>query len=311
MRYDDVSLVICTRERPEMLRTALESFRANTPADVQILVVDSASTTSQTREVARDVGVDYVRTDTRGLSIARNVGLRTSQRPIVVFTDDDCQAIEGWLEPLLDHFDDLTVASVTGTMLDHTLVGRPREARPIRRFTRTTAGIDAGHGAIMAFRREYVLGLGGFDPVLGAGRKLAGAEDLDIFCRMLYVGHQIVSDPGCVVLHVNTREDAAYTKLHRGYGLGLGALTNKWLRMHTREGVMLAAIVLKRTISRIVRERADARRRNADVALLRGFLRGILIATSLRRVGTVFVDAHPPTPIALREAENENGGSAQ
>jgi glycosyltransferase involved in cell wall biosynthesis len=297
-RPKDVTLAICTRERPEMLAAALASFTAVTPAGVQILVVDSASTTAATRTVAEAAGVDYVRSDIKGLSIARNLALHTSDRPVVVFTDDDCAAVEGWMAPILEGFDDEAVGAVTGRMLDHTLVGT-QPSPPPRRFTRTIEGIDAGHGAIMAFRRERIVALGGFDPVLGAGRKLAGAEDLDMFCRVLDDGAHIVYDPSCVVHHVHTRPDDAYTVLHHGYGLGLGALTAKWVRLRARVGVRLFAIATKRTISRAVRNRRAPRRRDADLALLRGFLGGFFTAVRFRLDGRVFVDADPPAPISL------------
>ena len=95
----------------------------------------------------------------------------------------------------------------------------------------------------MAFRRDLVLELGGFDHVLGAGRPLAGAEDLDMFCRILDAGHAIVHDPACVIHHMNTREGDSYTELHLGYGLGLGALANKLVRLRFTVGLALLAVL--------------------------------------------------------------------
>ena len=304
-RPEDVTLAICTRERPEMLTAALASFTEVTPAGVQILVIDSASTTAATRSAAEAAGVDYVRSDIKGLSIARNLALHTSDRPIVVFTDDDCAAVDGWMAPILAGFDAPVVGAVTGRMLDHTLVGT--QPPPPRRFTRTIEGIDAGHGAIMAFRRERLVALGGFDPVLGAGRRLAGAEDLDMFCRILDDGAHIVYDPSCVMHHVHTRADDAYTELHHGYGLGLGALTAKWVRLRPIVGVRLFAIATKRTLSRAVRNRRAPRRRDADLALFRGFLRGFFIAVRFALDGRVFVDDDPPAPISLGIATRTGG----
>ena len=199
---------ICTPGGVTAVNEASAAASISGLSRVQILVVDSASTTPATWEVADAAGVDYVRSDIKGLSIARNLALESSRRPIVVFTDDDCAAVEGWMAPILEGFDDPTVGAVTGRMLDHTLVGT-QQAPPPRRFTRTIEGIDAGHGAIMAFRRERIVALGGFDPVLGAGRRLAGAEDLDMFCRVLDDGAHIVYDPSCVVHHVHTRAGCA------------------------------------------------------------------------------------------------------
>lgn len=307
---EDVTLAICTRERPEMLRLALESFTAATPAGVQILVVDSASTTALTRQVAEDAGVDYVRSDVKGLSIARNVAIATSDRSIVVYTDDDCQAVEGWLDPILRHLESELVGAVTGRMLDHTMVGAAGSPRPHRVFERTIEGLDAGHGAIMGFRRDLLAQLGGFDPVLGAGRELAGAEDLDIFCRILDDGRRIVYEPACVIHHVHTREGGAYTQLHRGYGLGLGALIAKWLRVRPRVGAAMGAKAVKRTLSRATSNRKNPRRRKADVAMFGGIMSGFVRAMGYRMDGRVFVDTHPPAPITLKVSSSRGGDEA-
>ncbi|WP_157415273.1 glycosyltransferase family 2 protein [Agromyces allii] len=297
----DLAVIVCTRNRATMLGAALESILASVPSDVEVLVVDSASDDASTRDAAIAAGAAYVRSDIRGLSIARDLGLRTSTRPLVLFTDDDCVAVTGWIDPVLEHFADAEVGAVTGRMLDHTLVGTGG-AEPPKRYTRTVQGIDAGHGAVMAFRRELVLELGGFDPVLGAGRTLAGAEDLDMFCRVLEAGHAIVHDPTCVIHHMNTRQGDSYTELHHGYGLGLGALANKMLRLRFTVGVATLAVLLKRTGGRAVRHMRDPRKGKADRAMLRGIRQGFFAGAGMRLDGSTFVDEHPPPVTPLEPA---------
>lgn len=303
----DLAVIVCTRNRAAMLADALASIADSVPDDVEIVVVDSASDTWDTRDVSAASRAVYVRSDIRGLSIARDVGLRATERPLVLFTDDDCIAVGGWIDPVLQGFADPTVGAVTGQMLDHTLVGVDVPSAPARRFTRTVEGLDAGHGAVMAFRRELVLGLGGFDHVLGAGRHLAGAEDLDMFCRVLDAGHAIVHDPGCVIHHMNTRQGDSYTELHLGYGLGLGALANKLVRLRFGVGVAMLAILLKRTGGRALRHLRDPRRGGADRAMLRGIRRGFVAGARLRITGTTFVDEHPPAPTPIDQVDRDTG----
>ncbi len=304
----DLAVVVCTRNRATMLAAALESITRAVPRDVEVVVVDSASETSDTRNVADAAGAVYVRSDIRGLSIARDLGLRGTERPIVLFTDDDCIAVDGWTEPILARFDDPTVGAVTGRMLDHTLIGDSTTPGPARRFTHTIQGLDAGHGAVMAFRRDLVLDLGGFDHVLGAGRRLAGAEDLDMFCRILDAGHAIVHDPACVIHHMNTREGDSYTELHLGYGLGLGALANKLVRLRLAAGLALLAVLLKRTVGRALRNMRDPRRGSADRAMLRGIRQGFVAGARMRISGTTFIDEHPPAPTPIDEQVDRDTG---
>lgn len=302
----DVTIVVCTRERAGMLEGALGSIASTTPAETDVLVVDSASTTRATLAVADAAGVLAVRTDVKGLSIARNLGIAATDRPIIVYTDDDCLAVPGWIDALLAGFADGDVAAVTGRMLDHTLVGTSAPARRTT-FTTVLGGLDAGHGALMAFRRDALVDVGGFDDVLGAGRHLAGAEDLDIFCRLIQAGHTLVHDERAVVHHVNTREDEAYTTLHRGYGLGLGALSVKWLRSRPLLGIALFATLVKRTGLRAVRNARDRRRGPADRAMLFGIFSGALAATRLRVVDGRFVDERPPLAVVLDDDRTSQG----
>jgi glycosyltransferase involved in cell wall biosynthesis len=304
----DLAVIVCTRNRATMLAAALESIGRAVPAGVEVVVVDSASETSETRVVATAADAVYLRTDVRGLSIARNVGLRGTARPIVLFTDDDCIAVDGWTEAILAQFEDPAVGAVTGRMLDHTLVDGATTTGPPRRFTRTIQGIDAGHGAVMAFRRELVLEIGGFDHVLGAGRSLAGAEDLDMFCRILDAGHAIVHDPACVIHHMNTREGDSYTQLHLGYGLGLGALANKLLRLRFVVGVALLAVLAKRTCGRALRNLRDPRKGAADRAMLNGIRRGFFAGIRMRISGTTFIDEHPPAPTPIDDHVDRETG---
>ncbi|MCP2032072.1 glycosyltransferase involved in cell wall biosynthesis [Okibacterium sp. HSC-33S16] len=302
----DVTLILCSRERPRLLRDALASVVSVTSPDVEVVVVDSGSTTDATGRVAREAGVRTVRTDIRGLSIARNVGLRASEREIVVYTDDDCVVTAGWLEAMLRHFDAPDVGVVTGRMLDHTKVGSEQAYTHKWRFTDVADGLDAGHGALMAFRRKPLLALGGFDEVLGAGRELAGAEDLDAFCRMIDDGWRIVHEPDSIVHHVFTRVGENYRELLHGYGLGMGALANKWSRIDKSIGRVMLTVVLSRQLRKaaraLPRRRARAR---AELAMATGIVRGYRRGSRLRLDGKLFVDASRPAPIVL------SGGPAQ
>lgn len=311
----DVTLILCSRERPDLLRDALASVATATPAGVDVLVVDSGSTTDATVRVAAEAGVRSVRTDVRGLSIARNVGLEASDRDIVVFTDDDCVATAGWIEALLSHFDAPDVGVVTGRMLDHTKVGSGEVYSHKSRFTDVADGLDAGHGALMAFRRAPLLELGGFDEVLGAGRELAGAEDLDAFCRMIDAGWRVVHEPNSVVHHVFTRVGENYRDLLHGYGLGMGALVNKWSRIDKAVGRVMLTVVLSRQLRKaaraLPRRRARAR---AELAMATGIVRGYSIASRLRLDGKTFVDASRPGPIvlagAIRKSDDDPSAAA-
>jgi len=93
-----VSVIIATHNRPQLLPRAVESAR-RAGSDVEIVVVDDAST-DETAEVCRRLEVGrYVRADRRqGVAGARNLGLLASTAEFVSFLDDDDVRLAGTLD---------------------------------------------------------------------------------------------------------------------------------------------------------------------------------------------------------------------
>jgi len=93
-----VSVIIATHSRPQLLPRAVESaFKSGT--DVEVVVVDDAST-DETAAVCRSLpGIKYVRLERNQRTAgARNVGVMTSTAPYVTFLDDDDWRLPGCLD---------------------------------------------------------------------------------------------------------------------------------------------------------------------------------------------------------------------
>jgi len=93
-----ISLIIPTHSRPHLLPRAVESALA-AGTDVEVIVVDDAST-DDTAEVCRAIkGINYVRLDhNQGVAGARNVGVLTSSAEYIAFLDDDDLRLPGSLD---------------------------------------------------------------------------------------------------------------------------------------------------------------------------------------------------------------------
>ncbi|HKP37581.1 MAG TPA: glycosyltransferase family 2 protein [Pyrinomonadaceae bacterium] len=85
-----ISLIIATHNRPKLLVRAVNSAYAAGADDLEIVVVDDAST-AETYEACKSFSnVHYVRLDRRqGSGGARNLGLVVSRSEYVTFLDDD------------------------------------------------------------------------------------------------------------------------------------------------------------------------------------------------------------------------------
>lgn len=224
-----VSVVVCTRDRTALLRRCLHALLALKEVEeldaegLEILVVDNAPASDATARLVASLPVRYVREDRPGLDWARNRGLEASRHPIVAYTDDDAVVDPGWLGALARAFADPDVAGVTGLVAPLELESEAQNWFELRYggmgkglAPRTFVPGDltaeallatqhAGVGANMAFRREVLEALGGFDTALDVGTPAEGGGDLDLFHRLLAAGHQLRYAPDALVWHQHRR----------------------------------------------------------------------------------------------------------
>lgn len=260
-----VTVAVCTRSRPELLRRCLDSLdRLRTPP-MEILVVDS-SPEPQTRALveersASDPRLRYVREPHAGISFSRNRALRQASGDIVAFADDDTSVDEWWLDAILRGFDRRgDVAIVTGSV-PTAAIETPAAAyfdtrasswggrmTPRIHDLRTPSGplhpfaaAEFGTGANLAIRRDVGLSLG-FDPALGVGSPSMGGEDLDVFVRALRAGHAIAFEPASVVWHFHRATDAELRRQMLGYGVGVTAFATKLLADRRTRGAVLRRV---------------------------------------------------------------------
>ena len=92
------SVIITTNNRPALLPRAIESART-AGREIEIVVVDDASS-DETANVCRAIpGIKYVRVDrNQGVAGARNIGLVASSGEYVTFLDDDDVRLSGSLD---------------------------------------------------------------------------------------------------------------------------------------------------------------------------------------------------------------------
>ncbi|TFB84419.1 glycosyltransferase [Cryobacterium algoricola] len=245
------TVVVCTRDRTALLRSALLSVLAIDYPHFEVLVVDNAPATHETRDLLASEFAGRVRRieePVPGLSQARNTGLRNALGELVAFTDDDVTVDPFWLHALATGFargeDVECVAGLVPSGELRTAVqaffdGRVSWSRNLRprhfRLADPPEGLpmfpfsvgEFGTGANFALRRSYALGIGGFDTAFGVGTRTGGGEDLDMFTRVILAGRGLVVEPSALVWHRHRDDLAALRHQARGYGTGLGAWLTK------------------------------------------------------------------------------------
>ena len=235
-----VSVVIATRNRSDLIGDCLDGLSRMPYRDAEFLIVDQSTDHRTADLVARagdsDPRFAYIPTDSVGASRARNIGIARSQGEIIAFTDDDCIPNPSWIE----HLRGILVANpdadaVFGRCLPWGGV-RPGE-RPVALKTDMESRVFQGkgnpwrlcHGNNMAFRREALDRIGGFDERLGPGTRFCACEDADLMYRLLASGRTAVYSPGPVIHHKQFRHGEDLWKLERGYSIGAGGFYAKHL----------------------------------------------------------------------------------
>src|SRR5208283_5039376 len=95
------SIIVCTVDRLTDLEECLKSLRPFSATVAEIIVVNNGPHLAAVDEVARHHGARVVTEPRRGVSRARNAGIRAATGKIMAFLDDDSLADPDWLPLLL------------------------------------------------------------------------------------------------------------------------------------------------------------------------------------------------------------------
>jgi len=116
----NLSVIIPTRNRVKVLEKALDSIVSQTLSQslFEVIVVDNGSTDDTKKIVdsfeSKIENLVYIYDDIPGLHVGRHRGLLAAKADILVYGDDDIEAIPTWLEGVLESFTDKDVALVGG-----------------------------------------------------------------------------------------------------------------------------------------------------------------------------------------------------
>jgi cellulose synthase/poly-beta-1,6-N-acetylglucosamine synthase-like glycosyltransferase len=190
-----------------------------------------------------DHGVRYLHEPRPGVSNARNTGLAAARGEYVALVDDDMEVDRWWLHNLVAELADGRTDCATSLVLPARLDTAAQRAfeqlkgfgqGTVRRVYGPEPGLDdpasafapgrLGPASASMWRRSALLGIGGFEPLLGVGSPSRGGEDLYALLRLARAGGTVVYTPHAVTWHEHRTEWADLRHQLRGYGTGLSAM---------------------------------------------------------------------------------------
>jgi glycosyltransferase involved in cell wall biosynthesis len=291
-----LTVAVCTRGRPELLRQTLSALATQTDTEFELLVVDQSETGDpQLDELAASRPLTVlVRDDGAGLSRARNRALVSASGEWIAFVDDDCVAEEGCVASLKAEIAAHPEADwVSGDVSAHSPPGGDylpvtvfAVDRPVCRRGRWTIPGAIGFGVFFAVRRAVAERLGGWDERLGPGvPDFPAADDMDFNHRLLRDGGIAWLSPELRLRHEQWRTPAELAPLQRGYVRAWAGFSMKQLRTgHPIAALWLlswGAIDVVHMTGSALRHRSRLRLRLA-LAKGRGLIEGTAMGISRR-----------------------------
>ena len=225
-----VSVVVCAYNAADTIDDCLASLSNLTYPNAEILVINDGSRDETGTIAKRYPKVRVIDIPNGGLSAARNVGIAQATGEIVAYTDADVRVDPDWLTYLVQPI-------ISGKYVGS---GGPNVVPPddpwvAQCVARSPGGPThvllndrvAEHvpGCNMAFRRDALLAIGGFNPVY-----IKAGDDVDICWRLQARGHEIGFAPSALVWHHHRSSVSAYWRQQVGYGEG-----ETWLDAHHPE----------------------------------------------------------------------------
>ena len=206
--HRDVTVVIPVRDNPCGLRRLVSALR-----ELRIIIVDDGSSPPVDRDdfATAHPDIEVLRhPESRGPAAARNTGLAACSTDFVAFLDSDVLPRRGWLEALLGHFCDPTVALVAPR-----IIGLSQSDHLVARYEAVRSSLDLGHreapvlpystvsyvpSAAIICRTSALRDLSGFDETLRSG------EDVDLCWRLVEAGARLRYEPIALVAHDHRTE---------------------------------------------------------------------------------------------------------
>lgn len=297
---DDVTVVM-----PFHARDTTAADRVRVPHGLACVLVDDAGPVPPS---TAPPGVQVIRRATNGgPAAARNSGLALVDSPLVAFVDDDVVLPDGasdWLEPLLTHFSDPSVALVAPRVAS--VGGHGRLGRYERRHSPLDLGDEPGRiepatrlsyvpAAVIVCRTQVVRDLGGFDEGLRYG------EDVDLVWRLVGAGHRARYEPTVVVGHRPRGDWREAWRQRVGYGSSAAPLAARhhralapvqmnawsalvWLLVGVRRPVAALAVVAGTVVALRRRLAHLPPAESARLAIVGHLAAGRQVAAAVRRV---------------------------
>lgn len=246
------SIIIATLDRPDCLKNCIDSIFNQKYKNYEIIIIDQSDNLltkniiNDYKKNAQNLSIVYKKNLRKGLSLARNEGIKISTGEFICFLDDDAEYRDDFLqrayEILIENKD---IVILSGKILDKKTKIPFLSGMNDNNFKRLNSKnlFTKFSSSSLIISMNVIKSEHGFDENLGVGSKFGSAEESDLILRINYIDNNIFYFSTLIVYHpyVDTREIGS-TKAFN-YGKGLGALCKKHVFKYNNHELMKTFII--------------------------------------------------------------------
>lgn len=277
MSNKNFSLIVATINRTKELDELLDSIK-NINYDleqIEVIIVDQNKNSILEEIILKyksNFEIIHIKSEIKGLSKNRNIGIKIANGEIICFPDDDCKYIEDTLkkvEQILGKNEEIKF--VMGRIIDQ--AGNDclkKWSKKIEHITKKNF-LEKVSSITIFLRKNDIY----FDEKLGAGEYFGSSEDVDYIYKNLEYYKNAIYNPDIVVYHPKSDSDNFNYKKAYTYGLGFGAFCRKNLNSNFFIALILgSAWAAVRTFSNLIKlDFSEAKTwAYSTIGRLRGFI---------------------------------------
>ncbi|AID44001.1 glycosyltransferase [Candidatus Arthromitus sp. SFB-mouse-Japan] len=246
------SLIMATLGRFDEIRIFLDSIDLQNYTDFELIIVDQNE-----ENILGDIILPYkkkfyinhIRIKEKGLSLARNVGIKYAKGDIIAFPDDDCIYSLGILDFVNKFFiENKNVDFLTFRLRDKE-TGDDANLRWYNRDVEITSkNIFRTVISPSIFIRVKNINDVFFDENLGVGRRYGSGEESDMVLELLYRGYKGMFLNNFIIYHPNKKD--SINKIY-SYGLGYGATLKKHVKLRRGNNLIFDYLIIDSVIKPI------------------------------------------------------------
>ncbi|KDX89676.1 MULTISPECIES: glycosyltransferase family A protein [Gammaproteobacteria] len=230
------SLVFCTLGRDFEVDLFFDSLCNQSYNDYEIIIIDQNKDDRvydlYVKYSNKFNSCKYIKSEKKGLSVSRNLGLKYVTGDVIAFPDDDCIYRVDTLENVYNLFfqrPEIDIISGSSTSnLDDLKLNTHFDIKSEVGINYLNAFGNAISYTLFFRNNTDDIKLVSFDELLGVGSKYGSTEETAYLFDMLSLGRVAIRNPTLIIYHPDKELDYSDLVRIKNYSLGVGAFSYKY-----------------------------------------------------------------------------------